>query len=169
MMLRRTRAGDPERDVELPQTIDVGALHTLLHQRGRADLAALLLLRLTPEGTQDLAILLTRFRRQATRPSLFRSYRRLLNAEQAQHVDLAIAFLCGAGHAGCRVYPDPRATSAPRTSLRILPSAAFTEDEGEEQDDDQAGTSRDTADGPCGPRPIMPSWLPRPGGSSWDQ
>src|SRR5207248_423971 len=108
LMLRRARADDPEREAELPHTLDIEALHALLHQRGEADLAAALLLRLTPEGAQDLAALLARFRRRHSTPGLFRSYTRLLDAPGARQVDLAVAFLRGAGHAGCRVYPDPQ-------------------------------------------------------------
>src|SRR5579875_2914735 len=109
LTLRRTRADDPTRDAELPQTIDVEALHALLHRRGEADLAAALLLRLTPAGAGDLAAHAARFRRRYSTPGLFRSYTRLLDAEEARQVDRAVAFLRGAGHAGCRVYPDPQA------------------------------------------------------------
>src|SRR5579864_3898360 len=115
IIVRRTRARDPEVDAELPQTIDVEGVHTLLHQRGEADLAALLLLRLTPEGARELAALLARFRRRWTTPRLFRSYRRLLDAGQARSLDLTVAFLLGAGHAGCRVYCTGHAVQRPDT------------------------------------------------------
>src|SRR5579884_1150303 len=106
LTLRRTPADAPEREAELPHTLDVEALHVLLHQRGEADLATALLLRLTPAGAGDLAALLARFRRRYSTPGLFRSYRHLLDADGARQVDLAVAFLRGAGQAGCRVYPD---------------------------------------------------------------
>jgi len=174
LTLRRTRADDPAREAELPQMIDIGRLHTLLHAHGEADLAAALLLRLTPDGAQDLAALLARFRRGHSTPGLFRSYRRLLDAEGARRVDLAAAFLRGAGHAGCRVYPDPRADDddtpvepvRPRP-LYPLPSDGETERETEDdaEDLDESG-GRPHAHPPQG---IMPPWLPRPHGSSWDR
>ncbi len=174
LTLRRTRVDDPARDAELPHTIDVEALHALLHQRGAADLAATLLLRLTPEGARDLATLLARFRRRYSTPGLLRSYTRLLDAEGARRVDLAVAFLRGAGYAGCRVYPDPRTeadeapvASAPPRPLYPLPDTDESErdPEGDEDDTDASdGTPRESQS-----RGIMPPWLPRPRGSFWDQ
>lgn len=174
LKLRRTRADDPERDAELPHTIDVEALHALLHERGEADLAAALLLRLTPEGAGDLAALLARFRRRHSKPGPFRSYMRLLDAEGARHVDLAVAFLRGAGHTGCRVYPDPQAgddeiavTSERPRPLYPLPSDGECEcdPEGDGEDTDASGgTSHEHL-----PKGIMPPWLPRLSGSSWDR
>src|SRR5579875_1527274 len=109
LTVRRTRAADPARDAEIPNTLDIEVLHALLHQRGEADLAAALLLRLTPVGAGDLAALLARFRRRYSTPGLFRSYTRLLDVEGARQVDLTVAFLRGASHTGCRVYLDPQA------------------------------------------------------------
>ncbi len=174
LTLRRTRADDPERDAELPSTIDIGALHALLHEHGAPDLAAALLLRLPPEGAHDLAALLARFRRGHSKPGLFRSYTRLLNAEEARRVDLAVAFLRGAGHAGCRVYPDPQTdvddmpVEATRPHpLYSLPSSGESErtleNDGEDSDASD-GTPREHLS-----RNIMPPWLPRPHGSSWDR
>ena len=174
LTLRRTRADDPEREAELARTIDIDALHALLHQRGEADLAAALLLRLTPAGAQDLAALLARFRRRHSKPGLFRSYTRLLDAEAARQVDLAVAFLRGAGHAGCRVYPDPRADhdDAPVEPTRPRPLYPLPRDgesacdpEGDGEDADVSGAMPRAHS----PRSIMPPWLPRPHGSSWDR
>jgi len=162
MTLRRTRADDLERDAELSPTIDIGALHALLHAHGEADLAAALLLRLAPEGALDLAALLARFRRRHSKPGLFRSYTRLLDADGARRVDLAAAFLRGAGHAGCRVYPDPQSDDDTLAeAARPRPLYPLSSD-GERNPKD-AGASGDS------PRGIMPPWLPRPHGSSWDR
>jgi len=171
LTLRRTHANDPERDAELPPTIDIGALHALLHEHGAPDLAAALLLRLPPEGAHDLAALLARFRRGHSKPGLFRSYKRLLNTEEARRVDLAVAFLRGAGYAGCRVYPDPQTNVddmpvKPRP-LYPLPSSGESERtlEGDGEDTDApGGTPREHPS-----RGIMPPWIPRPHGSSWDR
>jgi len=174
LTLRRTRADDHAREAELPHTIDIDALHALLHAHGEADLAAALLLRLTPDGARDLAALLARFRRRHSTPGLFRSYTRLLDAEGARRVDLAAAFLRGAGHAGCRVYPDPRTDDddTPIESARPRPLYPLSSDdeserdpEGDEEDTDvSSGTPREHL-----PRGIMPPWLPKPRGSSWDR
>ena len=169
LTLRRTRAVDPERDAELPHTIDVEALHALLHQRGQADLAAALLLRLTPEGARDLAALLTWFRRRHSTPGPFRSYRRLLDAAGARHVDLAVAFLRGAGSAGCRVYPNPNdeGTVDHTAQPQRLYALPLTAGEGDGRDVAGApGTGNDEGERPRG---IMPPWLPAPHGSSWDR
>ncbi len=172
LTLRRTRADDPAREVELARTIDIRALHALLHAHGEADLAAALLLRLTPDGARDLAALLARFRRGHSKPGLFRSYKRLLNADGARRVDLAAAFLRGAGHAGCRVYPDPQTDDAdtPVEAARPRPLYLLSGDsEGacdSEGDVEDAGALDGT---PHSPRGIMPPWLPRPRGSSWDR
>jgi len=174
LTLRRTRADDPERDAELSPTIDIRALHALLHAHGEADLAAALLLRLTPEGAQDLATLLARFHRRHSKPGLFRSYTRLLDADGARRVDLAVAFLRGAGHAGCRVYPDPQTDDddTPIESARPRPLYPLPCDgEGErdlEGDGEDTRASGDTLR-EHSPRGIMPPWLPRPHGSSWDR
>jgi len=174
LTLRRTRADDPEREAELARTIDIGALHALLHAHGETDLAAALLLRLTPEGARDLAALLARFHRRHSTPGLFRSYTRLLDADGARRVDLAVAFLRGAGHAGCRIYPDPQMDDddtpvepARLRSLYPLPSGDESErdPEGDREDTDvSGGTPRAHL-----PQGIMPPWLPRPHGSSWDR
>ncbi len=174
LTLRRTRSDDPAREEELPHTIDIDALHALLHQRGEADLAAALLLRLTPAGAQDLAALLARFRRRCSRASLFRSYTLLLDADGARRVDLAVAFLRGAGYAGCRVYPDPQADDddASAQSARPRPLYPLPSDgegardlEGDGEDADVSGAMPRAHS----PRSIMPPWLPRPHGSSWDR
>lgn len=174
LTLRRTRADDPARDAELPQTLDVEALHTLLHRRGEADLAAALLLRLTPEGAGDLAALLMRFRRRYSTPGLFRSYARLLDAEGARQVDLAAAFLRGAGHAGCRVYHDPAADDGEQPPASTWPRPLYPLSDGGESECDPEGDGEDVdptsgtpRDQP--PQGIMPSWLPRPHGSAWDR
>ncbi len=176
LTLRRTRADDPERDTELSQTIDIGALHALLHAHGEADLAAALLLRLTPEGARDLAALLARFRRGHSKPGLFRSYKRLLDADEARRVDLAVAFLRGAGHAGCRVYPDPQTddddtpveAARPRPLYPLLSDGKDERDpEGDVEDEDTEASGDPSRAHP--PRSIMPPWLPRPHGSSWDR
>jgi len=174
LMLRRTRSDDPARDAELFPTIDIDALHALLHQRGEADLAAALLLRLTPAGAQDLAALLARFRRRYSKPRLFRSYTRLLDAEAARQVDLAVAFLRGAGHAGCRVYPDPRTDhdDAPVEPTRPRPLYPLPRDDESERDLEGDGEGTVVSGGTPhahSPRGIMPPWLPRPHGSSWDR
>ncbi len=174
LTLRRTRADDSERDAELPPTIDIGPLHALLHEHGAPDLAAALLLRLPPEGAHDLAALLARFRREHSRPRLFRSYKRLLDAKEARHIDLTVAFLRGSGYAGCRVYPDlqtdvddmPVEATRPHP-LYPLPSDSESERtlEGDGEDSDASdGTPREHLS-----RNIMPPWLPRPHGSSWDR
>jgi len=172
LIVRRTHAADPERDAELPHIIDVEALHALLHERGEADLAAALLLRLTPEGAGDLAALLARFRRRHSKPGPFRPYTRLLDAEGARHVDLAVAFLRSAGHAGCRVYPDPQtdADEAPVASVRPRPLYSLpTDDESAgEGDGEDADASGDRPSERL-PQGIMPPWLPRPHGSTWDR
>ncbi len=174
MTLRRTRADDPERDAELSRTIDIGALHALLHMHGETDLAAALLLRLTPAGAQDLAALLARFRRMYSKPGLFRSYTRLLDAEGARRVDLTVAFLRGAGHAGCRVYPDPQADDddAPVEPTRPRPLYPLpSDDEGAHDPEGDAEDTGESGDRPHAhpPQGIMPPWLPRPHGSSWDR
>ncbi len=174
MTLRRTRANDPERDAELSRTIDIGALHALLHTHGEADLATALLLRLTPTGAQDLAALLARFHRRYSKPRLFRSYTRLLDAEAARHVDLAVAFLRGAGHAGCRVYPDPRTDhdEAPVEPVRPRPLYPLPSDDESARDPEGDAEDTDVSGGTPhahAPRGIMPPWLPRPHGSSWDR
>jgi len=174
LTLRRTRADDPEREAELARTIDIGALHALLHAHGEADLAAALLLRLTPEGTWDLAALLARFRRGHSKPGLFRSYKRLLDADGARCVDLAAAFLRGAGHAGCRVYPDPQADDDDTPVEAARPRPLYPLPSDDEGAHDPEGDAEDT--GESGGRPhahppqgMMPPWLPRPQGSSWDR
>ncbi len=174
LTLRRTRADDLEREAELARTIDIGALHALLHAHGETDLAAALLLRLTPEGARDLAALLARFRRRHSTPSLFRSYKRLLDAEGARRVDLAVAFLRGAGHAGCRVYPDPQADddNASTEPVRPRPLYPLPRDGEGARDPEGDGEDADVSGGTPrahSPRGIMPPWLPRPHGSSWDR
>jgi len=169
--VRRTRASDPEVDAELPPEIEIDTLHALLHQHGAADLGGLLLMRLTPDAARDLAALLARFRRTHTRPGLFRSYRRLLDADQARSLDLAVTFFLGAGEAGCRVYLDPRAMRTPVAShaaphLVPLP-VPIADDEGAV--DRTPATPPDTVDELLGAPRIMPPWLPRPSGSSWDR
>ncbi len=174
LTLRRTRADDPEREVELARTINTGALHALLHAHGETDLAAALLLRLTPEGARDLAALLARFRRRHSKPGLFRSYTRLLDADGARRVDLAVAFLRGAGHAGCRVYPDPQADDdgAPVESARPHPLYPLPSDGEGARDLEGSAEDAGALDGTLhthSPQDIMPPWLPRPRGSSWDR
>ena len=176
LTLRRTRADDPEREAELARTIDIGALHALLHTHGEADLAAALLLRLTPEGAGDLAALLARFRHGHSKPGLFRSYKRLLDADAARRVDLVVAFLRGAGHAGCRVYPDPQTddddtpveAARPRPLYPLLSDGKDERDPEGDVEDEDTEASGDTP-GAHSPRGIMPPWLPRPHGSSWDR
>ncbi len=174
LILRRTRADDSDRDAELPPTIDIGPLHALLHEHGAPDLAAALLLRLPPEGALDLAALLARFRRGHSKPSLFRSYTRLLNAKEARRVDLAVAFLGGAGHASCRVYPDPQTDGddMPVEATRPHPLYSLPSNGEGERTLESDGEDMDASDGAPRERPsrnIMPPWLPRPHGSSWDR
>lgn len=162
LILRRSRADDPEQEAEVPRALDALLVHALLHQHGAGDLAALLLLRLTPDGACELASLLARFRRQHTQPRLLRSYRRLLTTEQARALDQVVAFLLGAGHAGCRVYPDPTALEQPDA-----PSDHLVVDGGGAVNQPEA--SHPTAVPSALPEGIMPAWLPRPKGSSWER
>lgn len=166
LTLRRTQAADPEREAELLPSLDIEALHGLLHERGEVDLAATLLLRLTPEGAQSLAALLARFRRRYSRPSLFRSYTRLLNTTGARRVDLAVAFLRGAGNAGCRVYSnlgDDAMTTNQITAPQHLYALPLPHAQHGDVTPDVESDRKEE------PHAFMPPWLSAPRGSSWDR